>query len=290
MKEEKKEKSLVRVIEGRTMTSSLDVAVTFGRQHKNVLQAIENLAVPDEFNRLNFQLSEYTDKTGRKLPFCWMSRDGFTVLVMGFTGARAMQFKLAYIDEFNRMEDYIRSHSENRLDQSEFFNRMHKLENTVARLYQMLSEEIPIQIYYYKENEIRCFILNEQPVLYAPDVIHVMDPEFAQTNFTNAPYALEKSGLVRDEHFIVSSIGKIAPHFGLTPDYILAKARLSDRTRGMTFVLPHGMNLLRIRNSEFYKWYCSTVMPTIPRLYNVYSERREALAITDVTLEKGGAC
>ncbi len=54
-----------------------------------------------------------------------------------------------------------------------------------------------------------------------------------------------------------------------------------DVARGMTFVLPHGMNLLRIQDSEFYKWYCSTVMPSMPRLYGVYAERRNAIELTE---------
>ena len=68
------------------------------------MQSIERLEVPEDFTKLNFQPSEYTDPTGRKLPMYQLTRDGFTLLAMGFTGARAMKFKLAYIEAFNRME------------------------------------------------------------------------------------------------------------------------------------------------------------------------------------------
>ncbi|MBF0127433.1 MAG: Rha family transcriptional regulator, partial [Magnetococcales bacterium] len=57
--------------------------MVFGKQHKNVLQAIQELDVPEEFTELNFQPSEYTDSTGRTLPMYRLTRDGVTLLTMG---------------------------------------------------------------------------------------------------------------------------------------------------------------------------------------------------------------
>lgn len=94
----------VVVREGKVVVSSRDVAKKFGKLHKNVLRDIENLECSRSFTELNFEPSEYTDPTGRKLPEVLMTRDGFTFLAMGFTGAKAAQFKEAYISEFNRME------------------------------------------------------------------------------------------------------------------------------------------------------------------------------------------
>ena len=59
---------------------------------------------PEEFTAHNFVESNYTDSTGRKLPMYTMTRDGFTLLVMGYTGKEAMRFKLEYIEAFNAME------------------------------------------------------------------------------------------------------------------------------------------------------------------------------------------
>ena len=96
------------VIEGRPVTSSLKVAEYFGRQHFHVLRDIENLIEkrPD-LRKSNFGLTEKISKLGattRKVPFYWMDRKGFCILAMGFTGAKALDFKIAFYDEFERME------------------------------------------------------------------------------------------------------------------------------------------------------------------------------------------
>ncbi|WP_369641977.1 Rha family transcriptional regulator [Acidovorax sp. A79] len=81
----------------------------FRKQHKHVLEKIANLLadLPADFAEPNFRLSEFTDSTGRTLPAYRLTRDGFTLLTMGFTGKKALAFKLAYIDAFNEMEAVI---------------------------------------------------------------------------------------------------------------------------------------------------------------------------------------
>lgn len=91
-------------------TTSVNVADVFGKLHKNILQSIELLKpdFPTDFWELNFQPSNYETKSGRNTviqnPMYLLTRDAFTLLVMGFTGKKALRFKLAYIAEFNRME------------------------------------------------------------------------------------------------------------------------------------------------------------------------------------------
>ena len=94
----------IDVIHGKAVTSSLAVAEYFCKQHKNVIQKIQTLECSVEFTELNFQPSDYTDCTGRKLPCYQITRDGFAFLAMGFTGKRAARFKEAYINAFNQME------------------------------------------------------------------------------------------------------------------------------------------------------------------------------------------
>ncbi len=94
----------LKIIDGQITTTSNQVAEHFGKRHKNVMQAIANLDCSPEFTRLNFQPSEYTDSTGRKLPAYRLTRDGFVFLAMGFTGKDAAQWKEAYITAFNKME------------------------------------------------------------------------------------------------------------------------------------------------------------------------------------------
>jgi Rha family phage regulatory protein len=90
--------------EERVVVTSLDVAETFGKEHKNVLRDIEALGCSEEFNRLNFEPINYLDARGREQRAYTMTRDGFTLLAMGYTGELAMRFKEAYIKQFNAME------------------------------------------------------------------------------------------------------------------------------------------------------------------------------------------
>lgn len=94
----------VDLVDGKPVITSVQIAQHFGRQHKNVLQAIRLLGYPPEFNQRNFQPVEYVDPKGERRPMYNITRDGFTVLAMGFTGKRAMAWKLAYIAAFNAME------------------------------------------------------------------------------------------------------------------------------------------------------------------------------------------
>ena len=84
--------------------TSLQVAEAFGKDHKHVMEAIRNILESDDFTESNFRLSEYRDSTGRTLPMYIMSRDGFVLLGMGFTGAKARAMKISYIIRFNEME------------------------------------------------------------------------------------------------------------------------------------------------------------------------------------------
>ncbi|EPN0798675.1 Rha family transcriptional regulator, partial [Escherichia coli] len=95
------------IVAGKVVTSSLSVACYFRKQHKNVIQKIASLECSAEFTELNFQPSEYTDASGRKLPCYQITRDGFAFLAMGFTGKRAARFKEAYINAFNQMEKQL---------------------------------------------------------------------------------------------------------------------------------------------------------------------------------------
>lgn len=88
------------------------VAAFFEKEHKHVLRDIRAITEPKsglsaEFVERNFVPSSYKDSTGRKLPCYAMTRDGFTMLVMGYTGSKAMKFKEAYIKRFNEMERHI---------------------------------------------------------------------------------------------------------------------------------------------------------------------------------------
>lgn len=91
-----------------TVVTSLDVAETFGKEHRNVLKDIRELSCSEEFRLLNFVQSEYLNGQNHKQPMYIMTRDGFTLLVMGYTGEKAMKFKESYIRQFNAMEKLLK--------------------------------------------------------------------------------------------------------------------------------------------------------------------------------------
>lgn len=97
--------------EGSPRVTSRDVADIFGKQHKNVLQAVGTLDCSEGFRQLNFQPSTYLNAQNKPQPMVEMTRDGFTFLAMGFTGPRAAAFKEAFIEAFNAMEAQLRGGS-----------------------------------------------------------------------------------------------------------------------------------------------------------------------------------
>ena len=93
---------------------SLYVAEFFEKNHKEVLRDIRNIVAPNsglskEFAERNFALGSYKDKQNQKRPCYYLTRDGFTILVMGYTGKKALRFKELYIRRFNEMEELIKS-------------------------------------------------------------------------------------------------------------------------------------------------------------------------------------
>ncbi|MEV3833518.1 Rha family phage regulatory protein [Aeromonas allosaccharophila] len=98
---------VVRVFNGQAVTTSLDLAEYFGKNHRDVLRKIETLDCSLDFIERNFALISYTDGLGRKKPCYQLTRDGFFFVAMGFTGRRAAEFKEAYIAAFNAMEQRL---------------------------------------------------------------------------------------------------------------------------------------------------------------------------------------
>ncbi|WP_439108926.1 Rha family transcriptional regulator [Ligilactobacillus salivarius] len=102
---------LVIMHDQQAVTTSLILAEAFNKQHKNVIQAIEAKIEPAEnsarYKRMFYE-GIYTDKKGEQRKMYYLNRDGFTFIAMGFTGRKADEFKLKYIDAFNRMEERIK--------------------------------------------------------------------------------------------------------------------------------------------------------------------------------------
>ena len=108
---------IVRIENGEAMADSRDVAAFFGKRNKDVNEAIKNLVTKDTvWGRRNFRPNYINDLSGSSISHHDMTRDGFMLLAMGFTGGRAFQWKLKYIAAFNAMEAQLRSRPADPMD------------------------------------------------------------------------------------------------------------------------------------------------------------------------------
>ena len=94
---------------GQITATSLQVAMHFKKRHGDVLRAIKNLDVPDDYRQRNFASAKYLDEQRKPRDSYHITRDGFALLAMGFTGKESMRWKLAYISTFNAMEAKLRA-------------------------------------------------------------------------------------------------------------------------------------------------------------------------------------
>lgn len=109
---------LVTMYNQQAVTTSLQVAKAFGKNHQHVLRDIAVLRDKSKGLSKNGQTLSESEmfhqatyvhpQNGQEYPIIYMNRDGFTLLAMGFTGDKALQFKLQYIKAFNEMEDQVK--------------------------------------------------------------------------------------------------------------------------------------------------------------------------------------
>lgn len=100
-------KQLVVINNNQIVVSSKDLAEHFGKQHKHVIENIRDILSAENSANEFFHEESYS-YNGRQLPMYLMNRDGFSLLAMGFTGKKALQWKLKYIEAFNEMEETLK--------------------------------------------------------------------------------------------------------------------------------------------------------------------------------------
>ena len=101
---------LVQVDNEQVVTDSRKVAEVFEKEHKSVLRSINEILAAQNCAAKFFYETTYENR-GKQYPMYLMNRDGFSLLVMGFTGAKAMQWKIKYIEAFNEMEKRLKAQS-----------------------------------------------------------------------------------------------------------------------------------------------------------------------------------
>lgn len=134
---------------GEAVVSSREIAGHFDKAHYNVLRDIENLlsegVIKNEETPM-FYKTEYTHPQNKQTyPMYLMNRDGFTLLAMGFTGKKATEWKIKYIQAFNAMEKQLSEQqselSNRRLNEAiEAVNRAKKNLNLARKLHDMSSD------------------------------------------------------------------------------------------------------------------------------------------------------
>lgn len=143
------------------VTSSRLVAEYFHKRHDTVIRAIKNLNCSKEFRRHNFAESYYYNLQNKKQPEYLMTKDGFTILAMGFTGAKAMQFKESYINAFNKMENLLKGNTtilqlEKRIQELEQANKPFKKvteESILLDYFNALKQALGSGKYYLKRRK-----------------------------------------------------------------------------------------------------------------------------------------
>lgn len=100
-------KQLVVIQNNQIVVSSKDIADHFGKQHKDVLENIHNILAAENSATKFYQETTYQNR-GKDYKEYLMNRDGFSLLAMGFTGKKALQWKLKYIEAFNEMEETLK--------------------------------------------------------------------------------------------------------------------------------------------------------------------------------------
>ena len=100
-------KQLVVIQNNQIVVSSKDIADHFGKQHKDVLENIHNILAAENSATKFYQETTYQNR-GKDYKAYLMNRDGFSLLAMSFTGKKALQWKLKYIEAFNEMEETLK--------------------------------------------------------------------------------------------------------------------------------------------------------------------------------------
>lgn len=142
---QKMDMELVYLMKKEGITTTKKLAEVFDKRHKDVLKIINKLKKenPDIFNRLKIAPVKYTDKKGEKRKMYILNRDAFTFIAMGFTGRKAMLLKLAFIEEFNKMETYINSREDTKREyryMCDIIKETKKLEGKKAEQYHYTNE------------------------------------------------------------------------------------------------------------------------------------------------------
>lgn len=179
-----------KVIEGRPVTSSRIVAEYFSKKHSDAVRAIDSIIAkkPELLASRNFaQWSEEVEigsGAKRTVTGYWMDQKGFCILAMGFTGAKALEFKCAFYDEFERMKHELEAPTtitpaEQRAIQREVAIRAHKTASNYRTIYRAIKARYQIARYdQLPRTQLEdCLDFIREVELDVPEVPHTTHPD-----------------------------------------------------------------------------------------------------------------
>lgn len=179
-----------KVIEGRPVTSSRSVAEYFSKKHSDAVRAIDSIIAkkPELLASRNFaQWSEEVEigsGAKRTVTGYWMDQKGFCILAMGFTGAKALEFKCAFYDEFERMKNELEAPTtitpaEQRAIQREVAIRAHKTSSNYRTIYRAIKARYQIARYdQLPRTQLEdCLDFIREVELDVPEVPHTAHPD-----------------------------------------------------------------------------------------------------------------
>lgn len=140
---------LVKVVNSKPVVSSRQVAEHFGKLHKDVLENIR-LIFAAENSATKFYYETTFENRGRQYPMYLMGRDGFSLLVMGFTGKEALEWKIKYIEAFNAMEEKLKLVEQQELGRLIERQRSKEIRRTLTDVIKDCVPESPHKKFMYK--------------------------------------------------------------------------------------------------------------------------------------------
>lgn len=161
---------LVRIENEQIVTDSRQVAEHFGKQHKHVLEAIENIKAENSAVTKLFYETTYQAGTGKNYKMYLMNRDGFSLLVMGFTGKKALGWKLKYIEAFNAMEEEL-TNKKTMVIPKDYPSALRALANEYERSQKLLAENK----YMFPKAEFYDTVASTESLLSMGEVAKVLD-------------------------------------------------------------------------------------------------------------------
>ena len=162
---------LVRIENKQIVTDSRSVAEHFGKAHKHVLETITKL-VSGDWPKIGPMFFETTmpDSYGRQQKAYLMNRDGFSLLVMGFTGKKALEWKLKYIEAFNNMEEEL-TNKKTMVIPKDYPSALRALANEYERSQKLLAENK----YMFPKAEFYDTVASTESLLSMGEVAKVLD-------------------------------------------------------------------------------------------------------------------